>query len=162
MHMFFCQGTSLPLMISVWSASWKDCVSSTWAIKKKLSTTSPWSSASEFVNVPLICRRRTHWSSKRTLVHTVTAASILVKRRLNTTTIWFPMRCWSMACCAWSKAGERKRSNTWKQQSEWFCVASLFLYLLPVNLPLLYHLAPVNSVNPETLSSKSLNCQLCF
>lgn len=51
-----------------------------------------------------------------------TVESILVKRRLNTTTIWFPMRYWSTACCAWSKAGERKLSNTWRQQSECFRV----------------------------------------
>lgn len=118
-------------MISVCSASWKDCVSSTWAIKTRPSITSPLSSASECALMCLWFALEQHIRAwKRTIVHIVTAASIPARRRLNTTTTWCLMRYWSTACCVWSKAGETKLSNTLRQRSEWFCMASIFLLSL--------------------------------
>lgn len=35
-----------------------------------------------------------------------------VKRRLNTTTTWFQMPCWSWPCCSWSKAETKRPSNS--------------------------------------------------
>lgn len=53
-----------------------------------------------------------HWRHLHPHCNRCVLTSISVRRRSNTTTTWFQMRCWSMGCCVWSKAEEMKLSNS--------------------------------------------------